>query len=237
MNTLNISPGGEGEPALLTYDDARTLFHEFGHALHGLMSDVTYPFIAGTSVARDFVELPSQLYEHWLSVPEVLAQHARHYRTGEAMPAAMIARLKAAENFNQGFATVEYVACALVDLEMHVLGDADGFDGKAFEVKVLEGIGMPEAIAMRHATPHFQHVFSGDGYSAGYYSYMWSEVMDADAFKAFEEAGDAFDSETAGRLAQYVYSAGGRQDPEEAYIAFRGKLPGVEALLEGRGLG
>ena len=237
VNTLNISPGGEGEPALLTYDDARTLFHEFGHALHGLMSDVTYPFISGTSVARDFVELPSQLYEHWLSVPEVLAAHARHYRTGEAMPAAMIARLKAAETFNQGFATVEYVACALVDLEMHVLGDADGFDGKSFEVKVLEGIGMPDAIAMRHATPHFQHVFAGDGYSAGYYSYMWSEMMDADAFKAFEEAGDVFDAGTARRLASSIFSAGGRQDPEEAYLSFRGKLPGVEALLEGRGLG
>ena len=237
MNTLNISPGGEGEPALLTYDDARTLFHEFGHALHGLMSDVTYPFIAGTSVARDFVELPSQLYEHWLSVPEVLAEHARHYRTGEPMPAGMIARLKAAETFNQGFATVEFLASALVDLEMHVLEDAEGFDGKAFEAKVLEGIGLPGAIAMRHATPHFQHVFAGDGYSAGYYSYMWSEVMDADAFKAFEEAGDVFDPGTARRLARYVYSAGGRQDPEAAYVAFRGKLPGVEALLEGRGLG
>jgi peptidyl-dipeptidase Dcp len=148
----------------------------------------------------------------------------------------MIARLKAAENFNQGFATVEYVACALVDLEMHVLGDADGFDGKTFEAKVLEGISMPDSIAMRHRSPHFQHVFSGDGYSAGYYGYMWSEMMDADAYLAFEEAGDAFDSETAARLASSIYSAGGRQDPEDAYIAFRGKLPGVEALLEGRGL-
>jgi peptidyl-dipeptidase Dcp len=237
MNTLNIAPGGEGEPALLTYDDARTVFHEFGHALHGLMSDVTYPFISGTSVARDFVELPSQLYEHWLSVPEVLAEHARHYKTGVPMPAELIARLKAAENFNQGFATVEYTASALVDLEMHLLEDAEDFDGKSFEIKVLEGIGMPEAVAMRHATPHFQHVFAGEGYSAGYYSYMWSEMMDADAFKAFEEAGDVFDSAIAERLARYVYSAGGRQEPEDAYIAFRGKLPGVEALLEGRGLG
>jgi peptidyl-dipeptidase Dcp len=237
MNTLNLAPGGEGEPALLTYDDAHTLFHEFGHALHGLMSDVTYPFISGTSVARDFVELPSQLFEHWLSVPEVLAKHARHYRTGEAMPAEMIARLKAAEMFNQGFATVEFTSSALVDLEMHVLGDTDGFDAKSFEAKVLQDIDMPAAITMRHATPHFQHVFSGDGYSAGYYSYMWSEVMDADAFKAFEEAGNPFDKETADRLASCVYSAGGRQDPEDAYIAFRGQLPGVEALLEGRGLG
>jgi peptidyl-dipeptidase Dcp len=236
MNTLNIAPGGDGEPALLTWDDARTVFHEFGHALHGLMSDVTYPFISGTSVARDFVELPSQLFEHWLSVPEVLAEHARHYRTGAPMPAEMIARLKAAENFNMGFSTVEYTASALVDLEMHVLEDAEGFDGKSFEAKVLGGIGMPDAIAMRHRTPHFQHVFSSDGYSAGYYSYMWSEVMDADAFKAFEEAGDVFDPGTARRLARSVYSAGGRQEPEDAYVAFRGKLPGVEALLEGRGL-
>ncbi len=237
INTLNIAPGGEGEPALLTYGDALTVFHEFGHALHGLMSDVTYPFISGTSVARDFVELPSQLFEHWLSVPEVLAEHACHYQTGAPMPAGMIARLRAAESFNQGFATVEYTASALVDLEMHVLGDSDGFDGKSFQAKVLEDLEMPDAIAMRHAAPHFQHVFSGDGYSAGYYSYMWSEMMDADAFKAFEEAGDAFDQETAGRLASSVYSAGGRQEPEDAYRAFRGKLPGVEALLEGRGLG
>jgi peptidyl-dipeptidase Dcp len=236
MNTLNIAPGGEGEPALLTYDDALTIFHEFGHALHGLMSDVTYPFIAGTSVAQDFVELPSQLYEHWLSVPEVLDAHARHYKTGAPMPAEMISRLKAAKNFNQGFATVEYTSSALVDLEMHLLGDTGNFDAKAFEAGILERIGMPEAIAMRHATPHFQHVFSGEGYSAGYYSYMWSEVMDADAFKAFEEAGDVFDPGTAERLAKFVYSAGGRQEPEAAYLAFRGKIPGVEALLEGRGL-
>jgi peptidyl-dipeptidase Dcp len=237
VNTLNIAPGGEGEPALLTYDDARTVFHEFGHALHELMSDVTYLFISGTSVARDFVELPSQLFEHWLSVPEVLAEHARHYRTGAPMPAEMISRLKAAENFNQGFSTVEYTASALVDLEMHVLGDAEDFDGKSFQSNVLKNLGMPEAIAMRHATPHFQHVFAGDGYSAGYYSYMWSEVMDADAFKAFEEAGDVFDTGTAERLAKFVYSAGGRQEPEAAYFAFRGKMPEVEALLEGRGLG
>jgi len=236
VNTLNIAPGGEGEPALLTWDDARTLFHEFGHALHGLMSDVTYPFISGTSVARDFVELPSQLYEHWLGVPEVLATHARHYRTGAPTPDNLIARLKAAEQFGQGFATVEFLASALVDLEMHVLEDTAGFDAKAFQAQVLEGIGMPREIVMRHATPHFQHVFAGDGYSAGYYSYMWSEVMDADAFRGFEETGDPFDPETAARLARFVYTAGGRQDPAEAYKAFRGRLPGVEALLEGRGL-
>ena len=235
QNTCNFAPQAEGQPALLTYDDARTIFHEFGHALHGLMSDVTYPMISGTSVARDFVELPSQLYEHWLSVPEVLGKYARHYQTGEAMPDDLIQRLKAAEKFNQGFVTVEYCASALVDLEMHLV-DGEDFDAKAFQGQVLEGLEMPAEIVMRHATPHFQHVFSGDGYAAGYYSYMWSEVMDADAFKAFEETGDVFDKEMADSLAQNIYAAGGRQDPAEAYVAFRGKLPGVEALLDGRGL-
>ncbi|MBY8975298.1 M3 family metallopeptidase [Rhodobacteraceae bacterium NNCM2] len=233
LNTCNFA---KASPALLTYDDARTLFHEFGHALHGMMSDVTYPMISGTSVARDFVELPSQLYEHWLSVPEVLSEFARHYRTGEVMPAALIEKIKAAETFNQGFATVEYTGSALVDLEMHTLDDAENFDARRFETETLARIGMPRAIPMRHRTPHFQHVFAGDGYSAGYYSYMWSEVMDADAFKAFEEAGDVFDAETAARLAEHVYAAGGSQPPDEAYIAFRGKLPEIDALLEGRGL-
>ncbi|MEM1275523.1 MAG: M3 family metallopeptidase [Pseudomonadota bacterium] len=233
LNTCNFA---KGEPTLLTFDDARTLFHEFGHALHGMMSDVTYPRIAGTSVARDFVELPSQLYEHWLSVPEVLAEFALHYQTGEAMPMALIEKIKAAETFNQGFATVEYTGSALVDLEMHSLAQADAFDGPVFEAETLAKIGMPRAIPMRHRTPHFQHVFSGDGYSAGYYSYMWSEVMDADAFKAFEEKGDPFDQETAARLATHVYTAGGREAPDQAYIGFRGKLPEIDALLEGRGL-
>ena len=232
-NTCNFA---KGDPALLSWDDARTLFHEFGHALHGLLSDVTYPFISGTSVARDFVELPSQLYEHWLAVPEILEKHARHHATGEPLPRAMIDRIIAAENFNQGFKTVEYTASALVDLEMHVLESTDDFDPRSFEAKVLADIGMPDAIIMRHRSPHFQHVFTGDGYSAGYYSYMWSEVMDADAFQAFEETGDVFDAATARRLHDQVYSAGARETPEDAYTGFRGKLPGVEALLEGRGL-
>ena len=233
-NTMNFA---RGEPkTLLTFDDARTLFHEFGHALHGMLSDVTYPSIAGTSVARDFVELPSQLYEHWLGEKEVLARHARHFETGEPMPDALIDKLKAAETFGQGFASVEYTASALVDLELHLLEDAEGFDPAAFEKDTLDALGMPEEIVMRHRTPHFAHVFSGDGYSAGYYSYMWSEVLDADAYAAFTEADDPFDAGVAARLADAIYSAGGRQDPEDAYKAFRGRLPTVEALLKQRGL-
>jgi peptidyl-dipeptidase Dcp len=233
----NVMNFAKGSPVtLLTFDDARTLFHEFGHALHGMLSDVTYPSISGTSVARDFVELPSQLYEHWLGEKDVLSRFARHYQTGAPMPDALIERLKAARNFGQGFASVEYTASALVDLEMHLVTDAEGFDPAAFEKQVLDGIGMPAEIVMRHRTPHFSHVFSGDGYSSGYYSYMWSEVMDADAFAAFRETGDIFDAGTAARLAESVYAAGGRQDPEDAYKAFRGRLPEVDALLKQRGL-
>ncbi|ADZ70382.1 M3 family metallopeptidase [Polymorphum gilvum] len=236
VNVMNFARGADGEATLLTFDDASTLFHEFGHALHGLLSDVTYPVISGTSVARDFVELPSQLYEHWLSQPAVLSRFAVHYRTGEPMPKALLDKLLAAENFNQGFATVEYAACALVDLEMHLLTETEGLDVSAFERETLERIGMPGEIIMRHRVPHFAHAFAGEGYSAGYYSYMWSEVMDADAFGAFEEAGDIFDPETAERLHRHIYSAGGRPDPEEAYKAFRGRAPTIDALLEKRGL-
>ncbi|MGY6548028.1 MAG: M3 family metallopeptidase [Roseinatronobacter sp.] len=231
---VNICNFAKGAPALLSYDDARTLFHEFGHALHQILSDVTYGFIAGTSVARDFVELPSQLYEHWLEVPDVLSQHARHVDTGAAMPEALLERLLAAQNFDQGFATVEYVASALVDLEFH-----DGpppADPMQKQAEVLETLGMPQAIRMRHATPHFAHVFAGDGYSSGYYSYMWSEVMDADAFEAFREAGDPFDQGVAAQLERFILSAGGSDEAEALYTAFRGRMPGVEALLKGRGL-
>ena len=231
---VNVCNFAKGEPTLLSWDDARTLFHEFGHALHLILSEVTHPSISGTSVARDFVELPSQLYEHWLEVPEVLSRHARHVGTGEAMPAALVDRLLAARNADQGFDTVEYVASALVDLEFH-----DGpppEDPMARQAEVLDAIGMPRAIVMRHATPQFAHVFAGDGYSAGYYSYMWSEVMDADAFAAFEEAGDPFDRDVAARLERHVLSAGGSAEGEALYTAFRGRMPGVEALLRGRGL-
>lgn len=231
---VNVCNFAKGAPCLLSWDDARTLFHEFGHALHQMLSDVTFGFISGTSVARDFVELPSQLYEHWLEVPQVLDAHARHFETGEPMPADLRDRLLAAATYDQGFATVEFLASALVDLAFHE-GDAPA-DPVQREAEVLEAIGLPRAIRMRHATPHFAHVFSGDGYSAGYYSYMWSEVMDADAFAAFEEAGDPFDPETARRLEQHILSAGGSEEAEVLYTRFRGRMPGVEPLLKGRGL-
>lgn len=234
VNVCNFAKPPEGGKCLLTFDDANTLFHEFGHALHQLMSDVTYEFVSGTSVARDFVELPSQLYEHWLSVPEVLARHARHVETGEPMPETLLERVLAARTYDTGFQTVEYLASALVDLDLHT-GEAPG-DPVAAERATLARIAMPEAIPMRHASPHFLHVFSGDGYAAGYYSYLWSEVMDADAFAAFEEAGDPFDAQVAGRLAAEILSRGGSRDPEDLYIAFRGRLPGVDALLRKRGL-
>ncbi|NKX72798.1 M3 family metallopeptidase [Rhodobacteraceae bacterium R_SAG3] len=231
---VNVCNFAKGDPALLSYDDARTLFHEFGHALHQMLSDVTYESVSGTSVARDFVELPSQLYEHWLEVPEVLQEFATHAETGEPMPKAMLDKVLGAATFNMGFQTVEYVASALVDLEFH--DGAAPADPMAKQAEVLAEIGMPSAIVMRHATPQFAHVFSGDGYSSGYYSYMWSEVMDADAFASFEEAEGAFDPERAKALEAHILSKGGSEDAADLYTAFRGRLPGVEALLKGRGL-
>ncbi len=235
INVMNFAKAGAGEPTLLSFDDARTLFHEFGHGLHGLLSDVTYPMISCTRVATDFVELPSQLYEHWLERPEVLRRFATHYRTGEPMPEELLKRLIAARTFNQGFATVEYLASALVDLEFHLLAAPDGLDPAAFEADVLRKIGMPAEIVMRHRSPHFQHVFSGGGYASGYYSYMWSEVLDADAFEAFEDSGDVFDPATAARLRDDILAAGGSRDPGDAYTAFRGRLPTPDALLRKRG--
>ncbi len=234
LNICNFAKPPAGQPALLSYDDARTLFHEFGHALHQMLSDVTFESISGTSVARDFVELPSQLYEHWLEVPAVLDEFALNAETGEPMPAALRDRLLAAATYDMGFQTVEYVASALVDLAFHD-GPAPA-DPMQKQAEVLEGIGMPRAIRMRHATPHFAHVFAGDGYSSGYYSYMWSEVMDADAFAAFEEAGDAFDAGLAASLEKNILSAGGSAEAAELYTRFRGRMPGPEALLKGRGL-
>lgn len=234
-NVMNFAEPPAGQPALLSLDEARTLFHEFGHALHGMLSEVTWPSVSGTSVSRDFVELPSQLYEHWLTVPEILERHARHAETGEAMPKSLIEKMEAARNFNQGFATVEFTSSALVDMAYHARAEAPA-DPMAFEKEVLDRIGMPDAIVMRHRTPHFQHVFSGDGYSAGYYSYMWSEVLDADAFAAFTETGDPFDPALADKLKHFIYAAGGSADPEELYTRFRGKMPTAEAMMAKRGL-
>ena len=236
LNVCNFSKPAAGEPALLSFDDARTLFHEFGHGLHGLLSNVTYPLLAGTAVPSDFVELPSQLYEHWLEVPEILQKYARHARTGKPMPKALLDRLLATRTFNQGFATVEYTACALVDLDLHALPEGGTLDVGDFERARLDALQMPAEIVMRHRLPHFQHLFSGGGYAAAYYSYMWSEVLDADAFEAFEETGNAFDADTAKRLRDFIYGAGNLRDPVEAYKAFRGRLPAVDALLKKRGL-
>jgi peptidyl-dipeptidase Dcp len=235
VNVCNFAKAPDGEPTLLSFEDARTLFHEFGHALHGLLSTVTYPKISGTNVATDFVELPSQLYEHWLEQPAVLRLFARHYRTGEAMPDDLLQRLIAARNFDKGFATVEYIAAAAVDLDFHSLSAPAEIDPAAFETASLARIAMPDEIVMRHRPPHFAHIFSGGGYAAAYYSYMWSEVLDADAFAAFEETGDIFDPATAKRLREMIYAAGGSREPAEAYKAFRGRLPSADALLRKRG--
>ena len=236
INVCNFAKGADGEPSLLSPDDARTLFHEFGHGLHGMLSNVTYPSLSGTSVFTDFVELPSQLYEHWQEQPQVLQQFARHYQTGEPLPEDLLKRFLAARKFNQGFATVEFVSSALIDLEFHTQPAAASRDVRAFERTELEKIGMPDEIVLRHRPTQFGHIFSGDHYAAGYYSYMWSEVMDADAFGAFEEAGDIFDPEVARRLHDDIYSTGGSVDPEAAYVAFRGREPEPQALLRRRGL-
>ncbi|MFV0294296.1 MAG: M3 family metallopeptidase [Paracoccus sp. (in: a-proteobacteria)] len=234
-NVCNFTPpAAPGKPAFLSWDDAHTLFHEFGHALHHILSNVHWPSISGTSVARDFVELPSQLYEHWLEQPEVLDRHARHTETGQALPASLRDRIIAAGNADQGFATLEYLQSALVDLAFH--RGAPPADPMARQAEILAGLDAPAAIPMRHATPHFSHVFSGDGYSSGYYSYLWSEVMDADAFAAFREAGDIFDPETARRLEQAILSRGGARPADELWTEFCGRMPGVEPLLKGRGL-
>jgi peptidyl-dipeptidase Dcp len=236
LNVCNFSKPAAGEPALMSFDDARTLFHEFGHALHGLMSNVTYPSLAGTAVSSDFVELPSQLYEHWLEVPEILQKYALHARTGKPIPKALVDRLLATRTFNTGFGTVEYTSCALVDLDIHSQADSKTLDVTEFERKELDALHMPAEIVMRHRLPHFGHVFAGSGYAASYYAYMWSEVLDADAFEAFEEAGNAFDPATAKRLRDFIYAAGNLRDPVDAYTAFRGRMPSVDPLLKKRGL-
>jgi len=225
----------KGDPALLSFVDARTVFHEFGHALHGLLSRVRYPRLSGTNVARDFVELPSQIFEHWLEEPEVLSRFALHYQTGEPLPALLLEKLTAARHFNQGFQTVEFLASAFMDMDFHSQ-HLENYDPAALEAASLAGIGMPDAIVPRHAAPHFGHIFGGDGYSAGYYSYLWAEVLDADGFGAFTEAKDTFDPTLAKKLYEHIYSTGGTRDFTEAYRSFRGRDPEIEALLKGRGL-
>lgn len=235
VNVMSVARGAPGEPTLLSFDDARTLFHEMGHGLHGLLSDVTYPSLAMTNVLHDFVELPSQLYEHWLSRPEVLKRFALNVKTGKPIPDRILKQLKAARTFNQGFQTVEYAASTLLDLELHTRDSDADLDIDTFERAVLDEIGMPPEIAPRHRIPHFQHIIGG--YAAGYYSYLWSEVMDADAFAAFEEAGDIFDRKTANKLKTHIYAAGSKRDALESYVAFRGRPPEIDGLLRKRGLG
>jgi peptidyl-dipeptidase Dcp len=233
-NNTNFVKGPPGEPILISWDDATALFHEFGHALHGLNSKVRYPSLSGTSVARDYVEFPSQLLEHWLSTPEVLNRFAVHYQTGQPIPPALVDKIEKASTFNQGFATVEYLASALVDMKLHLAGEQT-IDPDAFERDTLKALGMPSEIVMRHRTPQFGHVFSGDGYSAGYYSYLWSDTLSADAWEAFTEAGGPYDKAVAKRLHDDVFSAGNTVDPAEAYRAFRGRDPGIAALMRKRG--
>jgi peptidyl-dipeptidase Dcp len=231
-NNNNFVKGAPGQPVLISLDDARTLFHEFGHALHGLLSEVNYPGLGGTP--RDFVEYPSQVHEQWVLSPPILERFALHSETGKPMPKALLDKVAKSEKFNQGYATVEYLSAAIVDLELHLV--ADGVvDANAFEESTLQRIGMPREVAMRHRLPHFLHLFSSDAYSAGYYSYLWSEVMDADTRKAFEEAGDVFDPTIAAAMRKYILAPGNSTDRAEAYRQFRGRDPDVTALLEKRG--
>jgi len=233
-NNSNFVEGQPGEPVLISWDDAETLFHEFGHAIHGLASDVTYPSQAGTNVARDYVEFPSQLNEHWLPTEELLSAYALHHETGEPLPRELLDRLDAAANAASGFGTTEYLASALVDMELHRAG-GDPIDPDAFEEQTLEELGMPDEIVMRHRTPQFAHIFAGDGYSAGYYSYLWSDTLTADVAEAFEEAGSFYDQATADRLLETILSVGDTVDPAEAFRNFRGRDPEVDALLRDRG--
>ncbi|MFL5349991.1 MAG: M3 family metallopeptidase [Hyalangium sp.] len=233
-NNANFVKGKPGEPVLISWEDAETLFHEFGHALHGLNSQVNYPSLSGTSVPRDYVEFPSQLMEHWLSTPEVLNRFALHFQTGKPIPEALVARLKKSSTFNQGFATVEYLASALVDMKLHLAG-SQKIDPDAFERDTLKALGMPEEIVMRHRTPQFGHVFAGDGYSAGYYSYLWADTLTADAYEAFTQGAGPYDRAVAERLRKNVFAVGNTMDPAEAYRAFRGKDAGIDALMRKRG--
>ncbi|RYG18100.1 M3 family peptidase, partial [bacterium] len=233
-NNSNFVKGKAGEPVLISWEDASTLFHEFGHALHGLSSDVNYPTLSGTSVARDYVEFPSQLLENWLETPEVLSKFALHEKTGKPIPKDLVAKIDKAATFNQGFATVEYLSSALIDMKLHLAGEKP-IDPDAFEKETLAALGMPKEIVMRHRTPQFGHIFSGDGYSAGYYSYLWSDTLSSDAFDAFVEAKGPYDRAVADKLKKNVFSVGDTIDPADGYRAFRGKDAGIDALMRKRG--
>ena len=235
INNNNFAKGAPGEPTLLSFDDARTLFHEFGHGLHGLLSDVTFERLSGTNVLRDFVELPSQLFENWLGEREVLQRHARHFQTDEPIPEALIRKIEAARRFGQGYETARYTASALVDMAAHASAEPVT-DITAFEQAVLQEIGLPPGVGINHRLPHFQHLFAGSGYAAGYYVYLWAEVLDADGFDAFKEAGDLFDAEVAQRLRRFIYSSGDSIEPGAAFKAFRGRAPVVEPMLRAKGL-
>lgn len=236
LNTNNFAKGAPGSPTLLSLDDVRTLFHEFGHGLHGMLSETRYERLSGTQVLRDFVELPSQLMEHWIADPAVMQQHARHWQTGEPIPADLIQRIKDAELFNQGYETVRYTASALVDLAIHALVEEEAPDITTFERDTLERLGAPADCGMNHRLAHFQHLFVGDSYAAGYYVYLWAEVLDCDAFEAFKEAGDLFHAPTAARLRQHILASGNSVEPGAAFRAFRGRDPQIEPMLRGRGL-
>jgi peptidyl-dipeptidase Dcp len=237
VNNNNFAKSALGKPTLLSFDDVRTLFHEFGHGLHGLLSDVGYERLSGTNVLRDFVELPSQLFEHWMSEPDVLRRHARHVDTGQPIPEGLIQRLQAAQRFGQGYETVRYTASALTDMALHALpADQQPSDVVAFEAQVLRERGLPQGVGLNHRFPHFQHLFSGYSYAAGYYVYLWAEVLDADAFQAFVEAGNPFDVAVARKLKQHIYAAGDSVAPESTYEAFRGRAATIEPMLRDRGL-
>ena len=234
-NNSNFVKGAEDEPTLISWDDAETLFHEFGHALHGLNSDVKYPSQSGTSVPRDYVEFPSQVHENWLPTQEVLDQYALHVETGEPIPQALVDKIQTAANARQGFDTTEYLASALVDMKLHTKTDFSDFDADTFERETLEELGMPEQLPMRHRMPQFAHIFSGEGYAAGYYSYLWADTFSADAWEAFEEAGGPYDKETAEAFGKWILSVGNTMPPSEAYEEFRGRGPDTDALMRDRG--
>ncbi len=237
LNNNNFARGGDGTPTLLSLDDARTLFHEFGHGLHGLLSDVRYRRLSGTQVLRDFVELPSQIFEHWIGEREVLKRHARHWQTGEPIPDALIERLDRARRFSQGYETVRYTASAMTDLALHARTEAEPpADVGAWEAEFLAAAGLPHGVGLNHRLVHFQHLFAGSSYAAGYYVYLWAEVLDADGYEAFVEAGSPFDAAAAERLRRHVYAAGNSVDPNRAFEAFRGRAPQVGPLLKKRGL-